>query len=138
MAAFPMSEVGRLRIGNFGACSMFTCITAYVLAESPTVTLLHQRASPNRVSFLDCSDCYWLERKLPGGLRTHWKTTPFHGALRQAPRCAIARPRAATVDPPKAGVVLTPCDIARRRHCEYRVVLCSRLHLGQKCPILPQ
>ncbi len=30
---------------------MFTHITAYVLAESPKVTLLHQRASPNRVSF---------------------------------------------------------------------------------------
>jgi len=63
-----MSKVGRLRIGYFGACTMFICITAYVLAESPEVTLLHQRASPNRVSLLDCSDCYWLERKLPGGL----------------------------------------------------------------------
>jgi hypothetical protein len=51
VAAFPMSEVGRLRISSFEACSMFTHITAYVLAESPKVTLLHQRASPNRVSF---------------------------------------------------------------------------------------
>jgi len=30
---------------------MFTCVTAYVLAESPKVILLHQRASPNRDSF---------------------------------------------------------------------------------------
>ena len=71
VAAFPMSKLGRLRISYFGACTMFTCVTAYALAESPKVTLLHQRASPNRISFLDCSDCYWLERKLPGGIRTH-------------------------------------------------------------------
>src|ERR1700688_3603513 len=27
----------------------------------------------------DCSDCFRLER-LPGGVRTHWKAPPFHGA----------------------------------------------------------
>jgi hypothetical protein len=66
-----MSKLGRLRDRCFGACTVFIYITAYVLAESPKVTLLHQRASPNRLSFLDCSDCYWLERNLPGGVRTH-------------------------------------------------------------------
>src|SRR5712671_1350509 len=27
----------------------------------------------------DCSDCFRLER-LPGGVRTHWKAPPCHGA----------------------------------------------------------
>jgi len=35
----------------------------------------------SRLSMYDCSDCYRLERQLPGGLRTHWKTVPLHGAL---------------------------------------------------------
>src|SRR5262249_18379518 len=30
----------------------------------------------------DCSDCYRLERKLPGGSVSHWGIAPFHGALR--------------------------------------------------------
>ncbi len=30
------------------------------------------------------SDCYRLERQLPGGFRTHWKSAPFHGALKHA------------------------------------------------------
>ena len=28
----------------------------------------------------NCSDCYRLERKLPGGICTRWKTVPLHGA----------------------------------------------------------
>src|SRR5690606_5923979 len=43
---------------------------------------LHRRLQPT--SLLDCSDCYRLERESPGGIRTHWKSAPFHGALRQA------------------------------------------------------
>jgi hypothetical protein len=35
----------------------------------------------SRPSLRDCSDCYRLERQLPGGVRTHWKTVPSHGAL---------------------------------------------------------
>jgi hypothetical protein len=31
-------------------------------------------------SLSNCSDCYRLERQLPGGVRTHWKTVPWHGA----------------------------------------------------------
>jgi hypothetical protein len=41
---------------------------------------LHRRLQPPR-SLCDCSDCYRLERKLPGGIRTHWKAAPLHGAL---------------------------------------------------------
>jgi hypothetical protein len=35
----------------------------------------------SRHSLCDCSDYYRLERQLPGGVRTHWKTVPLHGAL---------------------------------------------------------
>jgi hypothetical protein len=51
---------------------------------------LHTRRATNetlytegfgRPSLRDCSDCYRLERQLPGGVRTHWKTVPLHGAL---------------------------------------------------------
>jgi hypothetical protein len=38
----------------------------------------------NRLSLYDCSDCYRLERLLPGGIRTRWKTVPLHGALNKA------------------------------------------------------
>jgi hypothetical protein len=30
--------------------------------------------------FHDCSSCYRQERKFPGGIRTHWKIAPLHGA----------------------------------------------------------
>jgi hypothetical protein len=33
----------------------------------------------------DCSDCFRLEQKLPGGSFTHWKTPPFHGARPKQP-----------------------------------------------------
>jgi hypothetical protein len=40
---------------------------------------LHRRLQPFRYLH-DCSDCYRLERKLPGGICTRWKTVPLHGA----------------------------------------------------------
>ena len=36
------------------------------------------------VTSLHRSDCFRLERQLPGGIRTRWDTAPFHGA-RQHP-----------------------------------------------------
>jgi hypothetical protein len=39
---------------------------------------LHQRLQPFRYLH-DCSDHFRLEH-LPGGIRTHWKAPPFHGA----------------------------------------------------------
>src|SRR5690606_9959988 len=81
VSAFPMSELGRLRIAAFEACSTFTLVTACAFAELPG-NPLHRRLQPT--SLLDCSDCYRLERESPGGIRTHWKSAPFHGALRQA------------------------------------------------------
>jgi hypothetical protein len=35
----------------------------------------------SRPSLRNCSDCHRPERQLPGGIRTHWKTVPLHGAL---------------------------------------------------------
>jgi len=32
------------------------------------------------LSLHDCSDCYRLERKLPGGSVSHWVIAPFRGA----------------------------------------------------------
>jgi hypothetical protein len=63
----------------FEACSTFIRITACTFAESPKVILYTEGFS--RRSLCDCSDCYRLERQLPGGVRTHWKTVPLHGAL---------------------------------------------------------
>jgi hypothetical protein len=40
---------------------------------------LYQRLQPLRY-LLDCSDCFWPERHLPGGTFTQWKTPPLHGA----------------------------------------------------------
>jgi len=79
------------------ACSAFIHITACTLAKSPSDPL-HRRLQPLRCLH-DCFDCFRLERKLPGGTLTHWKTPPYHGARRKRtfkhnvvhPRIAPAR-----------------------------------------------
>ena len=43
---------------------------------------LHRRLQSLRY-LRDCSDCYRLERQLPGGSDPRWKTVPLHGALNQ-------------------------------------------------------
>ena len=58
------------RITLFEACSAFTHVTACMLAKSPSSDPLHRRLQPLRYLH-DCSDCYRLERQLPGGVRTH-------------------------------------------------------------------
>jgi len=50
-------------------------------SPSPLKDPLHRRLQPLRYLH-DCSDCFRLERQLPGGIRTRWKTAPFHGALK--------------------------------------------------------
>ena len=46
----------------------------------------HDACSLNRpqaiLTSLNRSDCFRLERQLPGGIRTRWDTAPFHGALK--------------------------------------------------------
>jgi hypothetical protein len=55
-------------------------VAACGLAGSPGDPF-HRRLQPLR-HLHDCSDCYRLERKLPGGSVSHWVIAPFHGALR--------------------------------------------------------
>ena len=55
-------------------------VAACGLAGSPCDPF-HRRLQPFR-HLHDCSDCYRLERKLPGGSVSHWVIAPFHGALR--------------------------------------------------------
>jgi len=64
----------------FEACSAFTRVTACLLAE-PLNGPLHQRLRQFRYLHYR-SDCYRLERKLPGGNCTHWRSAPWHGAQR--------------------------------------------------------
>src|SRR6266581_1709111 len=51
----------------------------------------------------DCSDCFRLER-LPGGIFTHWKAPPLHGARQKRTRylsfylCQRLRDFARTID----------------------------------------
>src|ERR1700724_472332 len=70
------SRVG-LHIDLFEACSAFTRVAACTLALSPTRDT-NRRRQPLRYLH-DCSDCFRLER-LPGGVCTHWKAPPLHGA----------------------------------------------------------
>ena len=75
-----LERVG-FRIALFEACSAFTRVTACTYSRDPLKGPLHRRLQPLR-HLHDCSDYYRLERQLPGGIRTHWKTVPLHGAPR--------------------------------------------------------
>jgi hypothetical protein len=66
-----------LRIVLFEACSAFTRITACTLALS-LIRDTHSEGFSYLVTH-SCSGCFRLER-LPGGIRTHWKVPPCHGA----------------------------------------------------------
>jgi len=86
-ALFPV-DVSLPRIPAGSACALpFSRPAQRSLAlrparsPNPLKDPLHRRLQSLR--FLhDCSDCFRLERQLPGGIRTHWKTAPFHGALK--------------------------------------------------------
>ena len=65
----PTARVG-FRIERFGACSAFTRVVACVVAEPPEAALCHRSASDDVVTSIIRSDCYRLERQLPGGVRT--------------------------------------------------------------------
>ena len=55
-----------------------------MLAEPPKAALLHRSASDDLVTSIIRSDCFRLERQLPGGIRTRWEMAPYHGALKHA------------------------------------------------------
>ena len=48
----------------------FTRVTARMVAEPPMAALCHRSASADVVASIVRSDCYRLERQLPGGIRT--------------------------------------------------------------------
>ena len=67
-----------LRIVLFEDCSAFTRVTARTLALPPIRGTLTGSLQPFRYLH-DCSGSFRLEHS-PGGIRTHWKAPPFHGA----------------------------------------------------------
>jgi len=81
-----------------------------------------------------CSGCFRLER-LPGGIRTHWKAPPFHGAHPKATFSALSRwaessrsPREIAIDARVAAVRGRdhPCaPAARDRHSRARSHRCG-------------
>jgi hypothetical protein len=80
VTTFPADHSGRLP--QFGFRGLLSVHSRYGLHDRqvPLQNLLHQRLQP--FCYLhDCSDCFRLERKLPDGIRTRWKTAPWHGAL---------------------------------------------------------
>jgi len=79
------SRVG-LRIDLFEACSAFTRVTACTLALSPICDSLSEGFSHFVTSMT--SGCFRLERS-PGGIRTHWKSPPFHGAHPEQPHAGL-------------------------------------------------
>ena len=85
--AHPFSRISLPRKGYrvglcivfFEACSVFTHVTACTLAPVTVNRDPHyQRLQPFRYLH-SCSSCFRLELS-PGGIHTHWKTPPYHGA----------------------------------------------------------
>src|SRR5271154_3847304 len=77
-----------LRIVLFEACSAFTRVTACTLALSPIRDTLPEGFSHFVTSMTAPVASGWSD--LPGGIYTHWKAPPFHGA-RQGPTQLDAR-----------------------------------------------
>ena len=84
VARFPV--VGSLprKIGGSASASVFSRpaqrslhVVACTLAEPPKAARLHRSASARFVTSSNRSDCYRLERQLPGGVRTRKDTAPF-------------------------------------------------------------
>src|SRR5271154_2716872 len=81
-----------LRIVLFEACSAFTRVTACTLALSPIRDTLPEGFSHFVTSMTAPVASGWSD--LPGGIYTHWKTPPFHGA-RQVRTLALHKRSAA-------------------------------------------
>ena len=82
-AAFPETQAGRLPHCPFRGLLGVHCTLRPARSLSPLRTLFHRK-----LRLLRClhrrSDCYRLERPLPGGTCTHWDRAPLHGALNHA------------------------------------------------------
>ena len=66
----PLFRRVGFRVTRFEACSAFTRVVARVVAEPPRAALCRRSASADVVTSIVRSDCYRLERQLPGGIRT--------------------------------------------------------------------
>ena len=83
LSAFPVLTAGRLPHCPFrGLLSVHFALRPACSLNRPQAILLHRSASVQFVTSLHRSDCFRLERQLPGGIRTRWDTAPFHGARR--------------------------------------------------------
>ena len=81
IAAFPVSKAGRLPHQHFQGLLSVHCTLQPAGSRSHLCDPFHRRLQSIRYLH-DCSDCYRLERQLPGGSVSHWVIAPFHGALR--------------------------------------------------------
>ena len=79
VAAFPDFLAGRLPHLRISRPAQRSLTLRPACSPSPLQNPLHQRLQPFRY-LRDRSGCYRQERKLPGGIRTRWKTAPLHGA----------------------------------------------------------
>src|SRR5271168_3102044 len=91
-----------LRIVLFEACSAFTRVTACTLALSPIRDTLTEGFSHFVTSMTAPVASGWSD--LPGGIYTHWKAPPFHGARQERThavcRACDHRCRTVAVHPP--------------------------------------
>ena len=79
-SSLPRGNVGSAStLSFFGACSAIHCTLQPAGSRGHLRDPFHRRLQPFRYLH-DCSDCYRLERKLPGGSVSHWVIVPFHGA----------------------------------------------------------
>ncbi len=79
VTAFPEVAVGSACTSTFSELARRSPqVAARTFAPSPICDQLHRRLQPFR-HLHDCSGCFRLERS-PGGICTHWKAPPSHGA----------------------------------------------------------
>ena len=78
-ASLPRVIAGSASASHFSRPAQCSLMLRPACSPSPLQNPLHQRLQPLRYLH-GCSSCYRPERKLPGGIRTRWKTAPFHGA----------------------------------------------------------
>jgi hypothetical protein len=78
--AFPVSKAGRLPYQHFQGLLSVHCTLQPAGSPGRLCDPFHRRLQPFR-HLHDCSDCYRLERKLPGGSVSHWVIAPCTGQL---------------------------------------------------------
>ena len=66
----PIARRVGFRISRFEACSAFTRVAARMVARGRPRRPFHRSASGHVVTSITRSDCYRLERQLPGGICT--------------------------------------------------------------------